>query len=99
VDRVGSSRVVGFQTTRSFDLCLHFHAGRLSGEKAGLPEGSRAPKGALIETGHDDGNARLQQWEARQRGSEGPATGGEGAVVGMRRRISTGGWGIGEGHC
>jgi hypothetical protein len=47
VARVGLSRGLGFQTTTNFDPCLHFHAGRLSGEKVGIPEGLWAPKGAL----------------------------------------------------
>jgi hypothetical protein len=38
---------MGFQTVRSFDPCLTFHEGLLSAERAGIPEGSWAPKVAL----------------------------------------------------
>jgi hypothetical protein len=45
VVKVGLSRIVGFQTTRSFGPCLRFDVGWLSGEKAGLPEGFGLPMG------------------------------------------------------
>jgi hypothetical protein len=51
--RVATSRGVDFQTTPSFSPCSRFHAGCLSGEEAGIPEGLHAPKGALG-VGHDN---------------------------------------------
>jgi hypothetical protein len=44
---VETSCSVGFQTTRIFGPCLRFHAGRLSGEKAGIPDGFWLSKGPL----------------------------------------------------
>jgi hypothetical protein len=45
--RVATSRGVDFQTTPSFSPCSRFHAGCLSGEEAGIPEGLHAPKGDM----------------------------------------------------
>jgi hypothetical protein len=39
VARVSMTRGCGLPNDRNFSPCLHSHAGRLSGERSGIPEG------------------------------------------------------------